>query len=257
MGTDIHVICEVKENGKWKKNEKRVFPDPDHYWLKKRLEEDPEYQVPDFWQDSLHNEFDIKPETGRNYDKFAILANVRNGRGFAGVKTGRGFAFMSDSRGFPEGVDSDYLEEYGDWTHSRTWINLEDIKNFDWEQMTYKNGVVSLEQYKKLRNPLVKHNTKTPDGWSGSISGRNIITISSEEAEQVLNGELTELTRINEWGEEKETTKPIDEWEIHVDYEWAVKYNEWFDHVIENWVEPIKKLGEEFEDVRVVMSFDS
>ena len=37
--------------------------------------------------------------TNRNYSIFAILANVRNGRGFAGIVTGTGFNPISEPRG--------------------------------------------------------------------------------------------------------------------------------------------------------------
>lgn len=258
MGTDIHVLCEVKENGKWKVNEEKIFPNPDYHYLQERIKEDPNYVVPDFWKDDLDTPFKEHPESGRNYDKFAILADVRNGFGFAGVKTGRGFKPMSSNRGFPLDSDKEYVERYFDWTHSQTWINLSDVKEYDWDQMTIKTGVISLEEYKKIKNPLSKHNTKTPESWSGGINGGNNITISMDEAEKVISGELTELTRYEDFFKEEEpVTKQISEWKINVQYEWYVKYTEWFDNFIQNWVEPIKKLGEKYEDVRVVMSFDS
>jgi hypothetical protein len=259
MGTDIHLICEVKENGNWRPNEDKIFPNPDYHWLKEKIEEDPDYKVPKFWEDDLENEFKSNPEDGRWYDKFSILANVRNGYGFAGVKTGSGFNYMSDYRGFPDDTDPNFVEQNREWTHSHTWVGLEDFKNFDWDARTFKDGVIKLSEYKKLRNPLVKHNTETPESWSGGVGGGNTITITSEEADEVLKGTKQFLTREpNEWADETEgTTKHVDEWDVYVEYSWAIKYSEWFDNFIKNWVKPIEELGEKYEDVRVVMSFDS
>lgn len=66
MGTDIHSVAQVRKDGKWLTVLQDVCGD------------------------------------GRNYDTFAMLANVRNGRGFAGVKTGDGFPFIAEPRGLPD-----------------------------------------------------------------------------------------------------------------------------------------------------------
>lgn len=258
MGTDIHPICEVKENGKWRRNTDKIFPNPYYYHLQEMIKKDPNYEIPSFLEEDLNQPLIENPESNRNYDKFAILADVRNGVGFAGVETGRGFEPMSNYRGFPEDVDEEYKEEYSDWTHSHTWIDLNDIKNYNWDRMTIKSGVITLEQYKKLRDPFSKHNTKTPETWSGGVGGGNNITISMEEADKVLNGQLTELTRINEYFREEESeTKHISEWTINVQYKWYITYKEWFKSLFKDWIEPIKELGKKYEDVRIVMSFDS
>jgi hypothetical protein len=258
MGTDIHLICEVKENGKWRKNTDKVFPNSNYHYLQEIIKKDPNYKVPPFWEGDLDKPFDDDPESSRNYDKFAILADVRNGTGFAGCVTGRGFEPISSHRGFPDDVDQEFKESYDDWTHSATWVSLKDFLDYNWDRMTIKSGVITLEEYKKLKDPLSKHNTKTPNSWSGGVFGGNNITISMEEANKVIRGELTELTRVNEHFRKEETlTKPINEWKINVQYEWYVKYSEWFDTFIKNWVEPIKELGKKYEDVRITMSFDS
>jgi len=72
MGTDIHPIVQVRREGTW---QNVTIPEDGRYG----------------------NILD-----GRWYDLFAILGNVRNGRGFAGVVTGSGFVPISDCRGIPE-----------------------------------------------------------------------------------------------------------------------------------------------------------
>lgn len=46
----------------------------------------------------------------RSYNTFAMLADVRNGRGFAGIKTSDGFPVIHEQRGLPE--DLEMLDEY-------------------------------------------------------------------------------------------------------------------------------------------------
>lgn len=132
MGCDIHVAIEVRdESGQWKPT-KLLEKD----WATERL----------FTGD--YNFFD------RNYDLFAMLADVRNGRGFAGLTTGEGFNPIDDARGLPadlsrelrrlaeDGGDQDYdsaLEAYGaGWLgdHSHSWLTLRELADYDWNQTT-------------------------------------------------------------------------------------------------------------------------
>ena len=72
MGTDIHLVVQVRRDGAWHfvdiPKEERYGNILDHRW----------------------------------YDLFSILGNVRNGYGFAGVTTGSGFVPISDQRGLPK-----------------------------------------------------------------------------------------------------------------------------------------------------------
>lgn len=65
MGTDIHSIAQVRRNGSWETVAIGVCGDP------------------------------------RSYNTFAMLADVRNGRGFAGIKTSDGFPYIHKPRGLP------------------------------------------------------------------------------------------------------------------------------------------------------------
>jgi len=71
MGTDIHSIAQVKRDGKWVTVAIGIAGDI------------------------------------RSYDTFAMLANVRNGRGFAGVRTSTGFPVIHEPRGLPNDLDRD------------------------------------------------------------------------------------------------------------------------------------------------------
>ena len=65
MGTDIHSIAQVRRNGNWETVAISVCGDP------------------------------------CSYNTFAMLANVRNGRGFASIRTSDGFPYIHEPRGLP------------------------------------------------------------------------------------------------------------------------------------------------------------
>lgn len=75
MGCDIHLTVEAFRDGSW-----RCVPNDCGDWY-----------------------------DNRNYDVFAILADVRNGSGFAGVSTGEGFAPIAPRRGIPADACVEYL----------------------------------------------------------------------------------------------------------------------------------------------------
>lgn len=239
MGCDIHIIAEVKIDGVWVENEMPVFPNPYHARYKERQLEavgngDDNFQVPDYAKE----EFSAYPESCRNYDWFAILANVRNGRGFAGVKTGQGFAVIAEPRGLPNDASQVWLKTVDEWRsdmHSHSFLYPEDFKNFDFNQVTMKQGIIPIEEYQKLREK-----NEAPKEWCGGISGPSIITVDVHEADQLLSfGELSKDIR------------------YHVRYEWPVVYREWFAYEITNIVEPLEKLKGLHQDARIVFGFDN
>lgn len=87
----------------------------------------------------------------RNYDVFAILADVRNGRGFAGVKTGEGFVPISEPKGLPSNVSEEVKKESDYWEgdgHSHSYLTLQDLLTYDWHgQKTKKAGMVTKISY--------------------------------------------------------------------------------------------------------------
>lgn len=226
MGCDIHVIAEVKSQGTWKPNTKAVFPNP--------------YYEAGSEVGLRKDQYLIIPDDNRSYDWFAILADVRNGRGFAGIKTGAGFDIISEPRGIPEDASQEWLKKCEEWSgdmHSHSYLTLEDFDKFDWNQVTVKTGVIPLDEYIKLRGT-----NNSPDGWSGSISGGNIVTISEEEADQHIRTPIKSLKNKN----------------IYVQYHWSVIYADWFKFKIQNVIEPMRGLLSEYpEGVRIVFGFDN
>jgi hypothetical protein len=104
MGCDIHLYVERRENGAW------ITCDQ---WSK------------DEGDDYPHVDYQKSFYRGRNYDLFAIFADVRNGRGFAGCETGDGFVPICAPRGVPDDCCPEYraaVEGYGEDGHSHSWL---------------------------------------------------------------------------------------------------------------------------------------
>lgn len=142
------------------------------------------------------------PYSGRNYNLFAILANVRNGHGFAGSDTGDGFVPMAEPRGVPDDATDFYkhqVEEWGGDGHSHSWATLGELKAYDWDRVTTLRGWISLDEYGEFR----KDGTR-PEWWSSMVGGGRIVHVNHEQANALLDGvtqrnpELSYYTRI-EW----------------------------------------------------------
>ena len=182
MGTDIYMIAEVRnpKTNKWEVVKDPVFPDS----------HDP---------DNLT----CVPYTARNYNLFAILANVRNGTGFAGCITGETLNTIAPPKGYPEdGSDSlkrdlqdhpySYYDtpEYEDYPHvcngyGASYYTLQELLDFNWEQPHRNYGALSEEEFKES-----VYKGKYPQGWSAEVWGDSIITVSEQEMRDIIEGRL-------------------------------------------------------------------
>ena len=133
MGCDIHLRVEVKDSdGNW--------TDGNIY--------DSNKEALEFY-------------TGRNYDLFGILADVRNEH-FLGP--------ISEPRGIPDDIveiNRDYMDDYG--LHSQTWFTLQELLvSYDKYGVTRQSGMISPEDNIKL----LKYGTH-PSSWCRSTSNDN------------------------------------------------------------------------------------
>jgi hypothetical protein len=187
-----------------------------------------------------------RPGDDRNYDTFAVYADVRNGHGFAGVPTGEGWKPIDQPRGYPEDfqVDEDqhgnepdeYGEGKGQWMgdHSHSWLTLAEMEAKWSELQGAFYEVVGVVERKHFEQTVAKG--VMPREYCGGISGRNIVQVAEEA---VAAG-----------------TAPKD-W-THVSHRWKVpatdRLSTMKDHMT---IMRILQCYGKPEDVRIVFGFDS
>lgn len=176
---------------------------------------------------------------GRNYGLFAILANVRNGYGFAGVDTGDGFVPIKMPKGLPTNVSFFVEEEARRWGidgHSHSYLTAKELSDYDWFQLSVKRGVVNEKQYKVFLEKGI------PDSYSGDSWGNNIIHLTNSEMDALLNG-----------------TFPREEGKsYHTKVSWKETYQEASGYFYSQTLPALKELAQDKpEDVRIVFWFDN
>jgi hypothetical protein len=102
-------------------------------------------------------------ENDRNYCVFSMLADVRNGFGFAGAKTYEPLVPISEPRGFPEDFDvvddSVILESWGQpkieyWmgNHSFSWLTVAEILAWEgWSKDLHMEGFISPSELERMQ----------------------------------------------------------------------------------------------------------
>lgn len=284
MGTDIHLYVEQRQtDGTWK----RVKPGTwKCSWCdgKCTIESGPYHKTPGVQipcvncegKGTVNGEYD-----DRNYSLFAILANVRNGYGFAGVDTGDGFVPISEPRGLPDDLSFPREPDWSDddaadnepflGDHSFSWVSLAEVLFYDYDRVTKKRGVVDSATYNEWR----EKGRGRPSEYCGGISGPNVHHVSHEEMQRlIMEGKaptvkpppppsMSEEDRVAAMHELAEalggrakppTTLPPPSYYTSV--EWEETYREavgsgWF-----SFMDVCKQLGDP-ERVRFVFGFDS
>ena len=181
MGCDIHFYVEKKQaDGSWKIHGSfNREEDDDGDWISQTDE-------------CLYSD--------RSYDLFAILADVRNGRGFAGIKTGEGFNPISDPRGIPNDASHEYCEIVEQWGcdgHSHSYHTLRQLLDFDWTQTTTCQGWCGMESY--LPWAECQRRGSSPKSYYCSIVGGGIEHLGEDDA-----AKLVEQFKALDWDGRKE-----------------------------------------------------
>lgn len=231
MGCDIHMGVEVRRDGVWTARAKMNTEYPGEHYRE--------------WEE---------PYDGRNYDLFAILANVRNGRGFAGILTGGGFNPIAEPRGIPEDASPEYRDwagEMGGDGHSHSWFTVAELMAYDWTQITSHRGYVSnCKEFARW-----KYQGK-PSGWSGDISGPGIV---KKTASQVVAA-WEQLGKPNLWDETTwrkiEVLCDAGAGRLVVDVQWTEPYYESASEFLSSTLPKLWRLGA-YDDVRIVFFFDN
>ena len=210
MGCDIHFYVEKNVDGKWISADKWIV---DKY-MDKKVEQE------------LYD--------GRNYSLFAILADVRNGYGFAGCKTGEGFKPISSPRGLPVDMSQEVgnrAEMWGLDGHSHSWLTVEELDSYDWNQKTQKCGWVGAEDFKEWKENGI------PSSWCGGVSGPDIKRLSNEIMNQaIISGADTKG--------------------MYTEVEWEMVYRDCVDVFLSDTMPKLRAFGDP-DKVRIVFWFDN
>ncbi len=243
MGTDIHLVVERKIDGVWQ----RVHP-PDDYPAR-----DP-YLAREYA--ALSDEQKARPDDGysmagyyvkkyrtdwyseRNYACFAILADVRNGRGFAGIKTGDGYVPITPRRGVPDDLSPDVDQDRDLGDHSFSWLTVKELLAYDWGRRTRNYGVIPLDAYPAWRDAP----RRAPDGYSHHVEGSGVLVLDEYHADALLANPTKKKAGV----------------EYFVRVWWEQTYGEdagWFYSKV---LPELAKIDPEHpDDVRIVFGFDS
>ena len=118
-------------------------------------------------QNGANVPYTAQPYHGRDYDLFAVLADVRNdGRGWTPL--------IEENRGVPEDASEGWLQFVDDWgydLHSKSWFTLAELRQFITEgrfdqTITRTNRSVATLDYIALRD----HGT-LPTSWAAWATG--------------------------------------------------------------------------------------
>lgn len=240
MGCDIHLYVEtLNAAGRWRPVDKWVRDDPDE-------DGRPGY---------LHVPYDEQFYRGRNYDLFGILADVRNGRGFAGVRTGDRFNPIAEPRGLPENCCDEIRECSDSWGidgHSHSYFTVAELLAYDWTQTTKKRGCVDALTYAKWQR--CREWQTQPDSWCGAVGGGQIQMLTQEEMNTRLQ-ELQEKHKNNRPGFDEELGR--EPWVyVYCDASWEVAYYESVGSLWSSVIPRLLALGPQ-TDVRIVFWFDN
>lgn len=191
MGCDIHLYVEKKDGDRWVTADKWS---PNEYYDA----DEPEGERP------VIVDYDNRIYTGRNYDLFAILADVRNGLGFAGMVTGGRFTPIAMPKGLPDDVSPEVKAESDGWNsdgHSHSYFTLAELEAYDWATpINMHEGWVDPWNFDIWRK------TGKPSSWSGGVSGGKVEHISNRQMATMLDTGDIEWSGDPQYGSRAYTT---------------------------------------------------
>lgn len=220
MGTDVHSIVEVKTDVFLKVHpEKASTIDSKYTWT----------EIENPWAEN------------RDYLLFALLANVRNGFGFAGDYTHEPVEPISNCRGLPddfsnESVANNWLE----YNHSHTWIlGREFLARYNSDIISIVHtGIITKKDFEVWDG-------NEPNSYSSSVGGQGIVI-----GDDINSFIKTNSTRLKD----DQLSTPVSSECTHI--------RVWWSHNIQSQIsyfhdEVVKPLMDKYGDFRLVMSFDS
>lgn len=250
MGCDIHFYTEKKVNGKWESADKLS---KNKYYDKNDPDGEQEFEIA--YGDRLYD--------GRNYNLFAILADVRNGRGFAGDDTGDGFKPISDPKGLPEDC-CDFIkgqcETWGGDGHSHSYFTVKELLEYDWTQKTTIRTIMDLRTYVQWVNHL-KNEGRYPEICYTGVSGKKI---NEDEVLEFINKNFKPLKPFEDMDWDVRTfvhnyltENKVGSFDIpHVKAEFQIPYCNAANELLSSTIPKLLRLGKH-DEVRIVFWFDN
>lgn len=235
MGCDIHLYVERKDDtGQW------VTADT--------------WEQDEYGEDRLSVRYDNRYYTGRNYNLFAMLADVRNGFGFAGTPINKPVVPLAAPRGLPEDVTEPVKAESDRWGvdgHSHSWFTVAELMAYDWTQTITHIGVVGAATFYAWEG-WAREKGESPKDWCGDISGLNVRKISEDEMRALVKSyESHERQR-------HQTVALLAQRESHTycRVSWSQPYYKPASEFLGQVLPRLWRLGKP-EDVRIVFWFDN
>lgn len=240
MGTDIHFYVEKQVY----REQKSVWTSADQWKPNEYAGEEGEPPLAFDYKSSFYS--------GRNYNLFAILANVRNGHGFAGCDTGNGFVSIGEPRGLPADVSEQTKAEsdsMGIDGHSHSWFTVAELLAYDWTQVTKLRGYVTAAEYYQW-NRWRRGAGDGPEGYCGGVSGGDVEKVSEDE----LRRRIEELTG-GDWRQQEAKVKEAMP-NVYCRVEWEQPYYKVARDFLAETMPRLWRLGRP-DDVRIVFFFDN
>lgn len=226
MGTDIHYVFQAKA-----KDIARV------------TQSQTPVTDPEEWID-----IDTKYEGNRHYLLFAVLADVRNGFGFAGSYRHEPLRpILEERRGLPDDFGNDYDFYRDQWMgdHSYNWLLGSEMLN--WTRLDRSlvfGGVLSREEFNQWDG------VSEPQRYSGGVWGSDITTIVDKASAARCLVSVDEEQRDAGTGL---VVAPVTDW-THIQVYWRASLQEQLEYFFDGIIKP---LVEEYGDIRMVFGFDS
>ena len=251
MGTDIHLQVERydEETQEWIDINKQALAyrgTLNHlYDQPKEGENKPKLSQEEI-QEMIFNYWDNNPES-RCYMVFSLLADVRNGYGFAGTETYQPITPIDSPRGYPpKTAFSEVFDENEEWCHSATFFSMKELLEHDgWEQDFKQVGYVAFDEWKEfVQSQLTDTPLKSPRSYCGNVAGG-----------MVQKHPMSEFNRIDE-----DPSKYGDTQDIFIKGKWLEK-SPLKDTAFWGWLhsDTMTKLAEQYgsENIRINICFDN
>lgn len=238
MGCDIHLHVEVKKGGEWE----AVKRMPADNFYKEEYEKEQAEGKQGFWTEHWKR---LEADGGklawlyddRNYRLFSILANVRNGFGFAGSDTGDTLTPIAMPRGLPLDVSEPVQVasfDWGDDGHSHSYFTLAELQNYDWEQIATIRGWVNEQGYKEFKEQ------GRPSSWCSGVGGGLVQHIDHRTMQHLIDGHGFR----------------VEGFSYYTQVQWQRTYRQCCEHFLDECLPLLAELGNS-EDVRIVFWFDN